>query len=575
MESDSCRGINNSISGSEVIVTGRSEQKRKKMNMSYLENADENLAGLMRENTGLDAAIDILTTKLANQEASLREKASQYSAIIAASEQRARHAEERLRIIEGSVSWKAVSSISNRLRRYPRLKVFIKRVLKAATWTATGQITSKIGQYREARKYQSQTINSSAREAATYESFGVYPTTLPPDLLTNVISFMKLNGPIKLIVAVNFYAEGGAESAALEYAMSYARINNKNSVLFVMTDNHPRRPLPVLPDNIFIIDLNNFDDSSSSKVRESYLYLLIRSTPLETLHIVNSVAAYNLLLRMPSAFLDDINVIASVYALQFDPLDRTKIIGYGKDFLPGNIDKIDCVVTDNRRFALEGPLKLGLSNSAQKFKTVYNKSKLSNKITIADSLRLMNERISYTSSSGRLKIVWAGRPDREKRVDLLIEVARLTEEFCDFLIYGGAVIDGGYEDQLKNLPNVLLLGPYRSPIEWDTPIKGNVFLFTSVWEGMPNTLIEAAYMGYPIVASNVGGVGELITPQTGWALDRYADANSFAEVLAEIFNNATEAKQRTACLIELVHSRHNEDAYLSSLSTVPGYSKVN
>jgi len=187
---------------------------------------------------------------------------------------------------------------------------------------------------------------------------------------------------------------------------------------------------------------------------------------------------------------------------------------------------------------------------------------------------MMNQRLSCEPSSDRLRVVWAGRLDREKRTDLLIEVARLTQHFCDFLVYGGSVVDEGYEHQLENLPNLSLRGPYSSPTEWDSPVQASVFLFTSVWEGMPNTVIEAAYMGYPVIASNVGGVGELITAETGWAMDRYADASAYAAALAEVFENGSEARHRTSRLIELVHARHNERAYLSSLSTVPGYSKV-
>lgn len=551
-------------------MTTRSEQKLKERDLSYSKSTDRNLTDFMRQNSKLSATVDVLTTKLVSQEVSLREAISRNAAL----ERRALYAEKHLQRIEESLSWRAVRLISSRLERWPRLKVFITRALKAARWTFQGQIVSKIKQYREVRHYNSIIVKDDVKKKNGPESFWVYPLTLPREVLTNIISFMEKNGPTKLIIAVNFYAGGGAESAALEYAISYARKEKSSSVIFAMTDLGPRRPLPDLPSNVLVVDLTEIDDSCDNNVRQNYLYLITQSTPLETFHIVNSVTAYNLLTRIPKEFLDNINVIASVYALQFDPFDNTKIIGYGRDFLPANIDKIDCIVTDNRKFAIEGPLKLGLSGSEKKFKTIYNRSKLDKKIDIENSLRMMNERLSHDFSKSRLKVVWAGRLDREKRIDLLIEVAGLTKSFCDFVVYGGAVVDGGYEDRLESLPNVTILGSYQSPIEWDSRIKANVFLFTSVWEGMPNTVIEAAYMGYPIVASNVGGVGELITSKTGWALDRYAPPDFYAKALSEIRSNCTEAKHRTERLIRLVHSRHSESAYLSSLSTIPGYGKV-
>ncbi|UZD70144.1 hypothetical protein [Brucella sp. JSBI001] len=63
--------------------------------------------------------------------------------------------------------------------------------------------------------------------------------------------------------------------------------------------------------------------------------------------------------------MSDIDIIASVFALQFDPDDNTKIIGYAQDFLPPNIDKIDNVVTDNLRFSIEEPLKIGITEHSK------------------------------------------------------------------------------------------------------------------------------------------------------------------------------------------------------------------
>ncbi|EMG53374.1 glycosyltransferase domain protein [Ochrobactrum sp. CDB2] len=555
-------------------MAGRSDQKSKKVLVPFSENTQEDVADLIRKNNGLHAALDVLTGKLVKQETRTRDTIAQSMATVAELEQRALRAERSLMIIKDSVLWKTVHAISRSLDKYPRLKLFFRRSVKAMRWIATGQILSKVRQFYAVRNDAAGPGPAPVYEADPFGTFEVCPTALPPNLLSDIVSFMKAKGPVRLIVAVNFYAGGGAESAALGYAVSFAKSEPLSSVLFVMTDIGPRKSLPELPANVLVVDLVMTDGSHDNLVRQSYLFLLIQSTPVETFHLVNSIAAYNLLSRIPQAFLENLNVVASVYALQFDPLNRTRIVGYGKDFLPATIGRIDCVVTDNRQFAIEGPLKLGLSDSARKFKIVYNKSKLAETISVADSFRLMNQRLSYKPSRGRLKVVWAGRLDREKRTDLLMEVAGLTQHFCDFLVYGGSVVDNDYEHHIENLPNLSVMGPFRLPTEWDSPHQANVFLFTSTWEGMPNTLIEAAYMGYPVIASNVGGVGELITAQTGWALDRYADASAYAEALAEIFENLTEARQRTQKLIELVHARHNERAYLSSLSTVPGYSKV-
>ncbi len=537
-------------------------------------NDRSDYARLTLENQNLQSALDVLIKKIADQELSFRESLSNGAAWGAMQEQRAAQATSRLQAIENSPTWRAVSKINSKLDKYPWLRVLIKRSMKLLIWTARGQLPTKLRQFREGRKPQIATAKDSVstNDHVDPNSFWVGPTTLPLSLLDNILSFMKECGPVNLVLAINFYAGGGAESVAIDYAKAYAEYNPDRSVLIILTDNGPKRKLPKLPSNIMVVDLTV--ETPDMNTRADYLFLILRTLPLKTFHIVNSVLAYDLLKRVPNSFISEINIISSVYCLQFDSIDDTKIIGYGQDFLPENIDKIDCVVTDNHMFAVEGPLRLGIADHASKFKVVYNKSKLDQAMSIDASLGLLSSRLYEKNPDSRLRVHWAGRLDRQKRPDLLAEIAALTEDICDFQVFGGSVLDGDYEAQLRERNNISLCGPYRSPTEWDVAGKGNVFLFTSREEGMPNVLIEASYLGYPIVASNVGGVGELVNSKTGWSIDKFAPASDYADALRQMFHDQIEAKKRTEQLIKLVHSRHNKQSYLKALAEIPGYERA-
>ncbi len=528
---------------------------------------------LVRENQTLQFALDQIVKEVAIQEACFRGALSRTSAWAVMEEQRAARAVVQLDAIERSLSWYLVSNLNSRLDRFPWLRAIIKRCVMRAIRTAIGQLPSGMKQFRATQRFPSianaEMVTDGSVEAT---SFFVGATLLPASLLDDVLSFMKENGPVNLVLALNFYADGGAESVALDYARAYAQNNGDCSVLIVLTDNGPKRKIPNLPKNIMVVDLT--DQVDDSNAREEYLFLLMRLVPLKTFHIVNSVVAFDLLKRLPQPFLSNINVVSSVFCLQFDSTDDTKIIGYGQDFLSSNIDKIDCVITDNYMFSLEGPLRLGLADYASKFKVVYNKSKLDQTVSVDTSLKLLNSRLVQEQFGARCKVHWAGRLDRQKRPDLLAEIAALTEDFCDFQVFGGSVVDGDYEAQLKERSNINLYGPYRSPTEWDNGAKGNVYLFTSREEGMPNALIEAAYLGYPIVASNVGGVGELVNSKTGWPIDKFAPAEAYADALRQIFCDQVEAKRRTERLIKLAHGRHNEQSYLEALEKIPGYERA-
>lgn len=59
----------------------------------------------------------------------------------------------------------------------------------------------------------------------------------------------------------------------------------------------------------------------------------------------------------------------------------------------------------------------------------------------------------------------------------------------------------------------------------DLMAKADVFLLISNWEGFPLSILEAMRAGLPVIASNVGGVGEAIVhDKTGWLVPQGQDA---------------------------------------------------
>src|SRR5262249_5459172 len=62
----------------------------------------------------------------------------------------------------------------------------------------------------------------------------------------------------------------------------------------------------------------------------------------------------------------------------------------------------------------------------------------------------------------------------------------------------------------------------------------DVFLLTSQVEGLPNVLIEAQWLGLPVVTTNAGGAGEAIDPgRTGWLVDS-AEPDVIASPIREL-----------------------------------------
>ena len=66
----------------------------------------------------------------------------------------------------------------------------------------------------------------------------------------------------------------------------------------------------------------------------------------------------------------------------------------------------------------------------------------------------------------------------------------------------------------------------------------DIFFLPSKKEGLPYVLLEAGMAGLPVVASNVGGIPEIIEDGTSGILSSPFDTDGFAEALAILADNA-------------------------------------
>jgi|SRR5579859_138678 len=76
--------------------------------------------------------------------------------------------------------------------------------------------------------------------------------------------------------------------------------------------------------------------------------------------------------------------------------------------------------------------------------------------------------------------------------------------------------------------------------------KSDVFVLPSIWEGLPVALIEALSAGKPIVATDVGGNAELVTPgQNGWLVPP-GNVAALAEAVVRIATDCEAARRMGA-----------------------------
>jgi len=133
-------------------------------------------------------------------------------------------------------------------------------------------------------------------------------------------------------------------------------------------------------------------------------------------------------------------------------------------------------------------------------------------------------------------VLWAGRLDPVKRVDLVVKCAEIMSSLpVRFLIAGDGPDRPRIEQAARRSPaaHVLHCLGWRD----DLPAlmaAADVLLLTSRTEGLPNIVLEAMAAGLPVVASDIPSLRELAGHQQRLVLVRGADAAGFAGVLQHL-----------------------------------------
>ena len=114
-----------------------------------------------------------------------------------------------------------------------------------------------------------------------------------------------------------------------------------------------------------------------------------------------------------------------------------------------------------------------------------------------------------------------------KRSDLFMSVAELLPQYA-FVWIGNQNEVAEHPENVFFLGNIPNAGAYCS--------IADLFMLPSNYEGVPMVILEAMSFGKPVVASNVGGIGEIVeNGKNGYTIEN--DAEVFAERIKYILEN--------------------------------------
>lgn len=109
----------------------------------------------------------------------------------------------------------------------------------------------------------------------------------------------------------------------------------------------------------------------------------------------------------------------------------------------------------------------------------------------------------------RLKLLFVGRLDRQKGVDVLLEAVRPLSDRIAVRIAGAAVVSRR-DAAVPVPPNVEMLGWLDRPQVMAQIYACDALVVPSRWEGFGLVALEAMRIGKPVIASAVGGLRDIL-----------------------------------------------------------------
>jgi L-malate glycosyltransferase len=188
------------------------------------------------------------------------------------------------------------------------------------------------------------------------------------------------------------------------------------------------------------------------------------------------------------------------------------------------------------------------------------------------------EKKQIDSTNPTMQLIMVGAIIEGKRQDLAIEATKelvSTGHSIHLHIVGEKPHwhSDEYKGKLHSLVETLELQSYVTFHGWvENPrqllTQSDVFLLPSDTEGLPLSIIEAMGVGLPVIATNVGGIPELIVNEkTGKLISKNA-VNELVEAIAEFIENPDLCSEMGRAALKRYERHYTKQAFLEGVAGV-------
>ncbi|MBV1868829.1 MAG: glycosyltransferase family 4 protein [Marinosulfonomonas sp.] len=355
----------------------------------------------------------------------------------------------------------------------------------------------------------------------------------------------------RAVVLIPWNHAGGATRLAGHLTKALAAQFGQEEVLVVVTDKSVWECPQWFPDGCRKADFAASAENLSPENRRRVIFEFLRSLNPEVVINVNSGLFWEMIYEFGTQLRDVTRVFTYYFCNEKNALGDWG--GYPIRHFQQTFELLDAVLLDSHALKEELTSRYMLGSVQP------------DKIRVLDTPTDDLPPFVETRTNGQNKqpvAFWAGRFDRQKRLDIVYQIARKMPD-VQFRLWGEPKLDQSFK-KLKKPGNVRHEGTYSNFA--DLPLEeADFWLYTSEWDGVPNMLIEVAASGIPLVGSLSGGTGEVLKKGYSYPVDNIDDVSGFVAEIRQLLSDPAEAERRAGKLRQFVCDQRKPLHYRTQL----------
>lgn len=361
-------------------------------------------------------------------------------------------------------------------------------------------------------------------------------------------------GTVDYLYFAPWVRTGGGDAVLAQYVASVARLSPDSRILVITTEPEISTRAYMLTGNATVLELAPM--LAEGVHRDAFVEWIVPQVVAQSrprvLHAFNSTVALDVIERWGDELAARTRLFLSTFAIDRSADGERLSVLFLRP--PAFLDPFTAVLVDSSRFV--DVLVKDHGYDRRKF--------------VVQRTAVRERTVQPQSAAAQPRVFWAGRFDTPKRLDIFASVVDRLRDRAPSVrvdVYGEPVMGTrGLGDVLAILQAAgVEMHPPFAQFD-DLPLEDmTAYVSTSEWEGVPLTMLDAMSAGIPVVASLVGGVGEVLDADTGYPVEDFADTSAYVDAIASILDNPDEARRRAAAARWRVRTHFSQDAFDDTL----------